>query len=195
MNYTIKYTIFLIVIPAFLIYFSCPAGSESSDQPGIADLIVTNTEKEVLIYLSLENCFTRDMEEAIFAGITTTFVFTVELYRNRSLWFDKKETVVEARHSIKYDSVRRIMNVAYSYKGLHREPEQFSEISRARRAMEELNGLPLISLEKLERGKPYYLHVRAKLERVPLPLDVKGTLTFTPQWYFETDWVRQDFVY
>lgn len=171
-----------------------PAGSETG-RARITDFIVTNTEEEVVVYLSLKDSFTPELEEAILAGITTTFIFTIELYQQRALWFNRQAAAIEARHSIKYDSVKRTLYVSYSYKGSQREPDQFTELSRAKRAMSELSGITIAELSGLERGRPYYVRVRAKLDRVPLPMDIRATVLFSSLWYFETDWARQDFVY
>ncbi|MEA3486172.1 MAG: DUF4390 domain-containing protein, partial [Thermodesulfobacteriota bacterium] len=66
----------------------------------VTDLIVTNTSENLLVYLKVENCFTRDMEEAILAGIPTTFTFVLELRRDRRYWFDKKKFFLEVKHTI-----------------------------------------------------------------------------------------------
>ncbi len=186
-----------IVVPFLLVaclLFPHPVESKTGGAR-IADFIVTNTEEEVVVYLSLENGFTPELEEAVLAGITTTFIFTIELYQQRTLWFNRQAAAIEARHSIKYDSVKRTLYVSYSYKGSQREPDQFTELSRAKRAMSDLSGIPVAELSRLERGRPYYIRARAKLDRVPLPMDIRATTLFSSLWFFETDWARQDFVY
>ncbi len=54
---------------------------------------VTNDATHVLVYARVTNCFTKDMEAAILAGVPTTFTFLVDLYQERRYWLDKRITV------------------------------------------------------------------------------------------------------
>ncbi|MBW2558517.1 MAG: DUF4390 domain-containing protein [Deltaproteobacteria bacterium] len=159
----------------------------------VTDLLITNTSENLLVYFKAENCFTRDMEEAILAGIPTTFTFVMELYRERRYWFDKRESLLEVRHIIKYDNIKKLFYVAFTGDG--RNPEQFKEFLKAKIAMSELNGAVLTSLRQMTKGDRYYLRVKAKLEKVRLPLHLEYVFFFVSLWDFETDWLRQDFVY
>ncbi|HET57507.1 MAG TPA: DUF4390 domain-containing protein [Deltaproteobacteria bacterium] len=193
MNSTIRKFFFLLFLAAAV--FAAGTAPVNAQQANITDVIVTNSEENVIVYLSLGNCFTPEMEEAVFAGITTTFIFTIELYRHRSIWFDKKISSVTIRHSMKYDNIKRTLFVSYSHRGVRGEPEQFTDFTKAQRAMTDLNGVPVAELADLDRGRRYYVRIRAELDKVPLPMDIKNTMLFSSLWYFETDWVRQDFVY
>ena len=159
----------------------------------ITDLIITNTSENLLVYLKVENCFTRDMEEAILAGIPTTFTFVLELRRERRYWFDKKECFLEVGHTIKYDNIKKIFYVAFTEHG--RNLEQFKEFTKAKIAMSELNGIVFTSLRQMTKGDKYYLRVKAELEEVRLPLHLEYVFFFVSLWDFETDWFRQGFVY
>ena len=159
----------------------------------VTDLIITNTSENLLVYLKGENCFTRDMEEAILAGIPTTFTFVLELRRERRYWFDKKESFLEVKHTIKYDNIKKIFYVAFTEHD--RNPEQFKEFAKAKIAMSELNGIVFTPLKQMTKGDRYYLRVKAKLEEVRLPLHLEYVFFFVSLWDFETDWFRQDFVY
>jgi len=132
-------------------------------------------------------------EKAILTGIPTTFTFVLELYRERSHWFDKKESILEVKHTIKYDNVKKILYVVSAGDG--NKPEQFKDFSRAKAAMSELNGVVLTSLMQMTKGDRYYLRVKAKLEKVRLPLHLEYVFFFVSLWDFETDWLRQDFIY
>ncbi len=159
----------------------------------VTDLLISNTADNLLVYLKLENSFTEKMEEAILAGIPTTFTFVLEVYRERSWWFDKKISLLEVRHAIKYDNIKKILYVLFAEGG--KDPEQFKEFSEAKIAMSELNGIAFIPLKQLTKGEAYYLRVKAKLEEVRLPLHLEYIFFFVSLWDFETDWARQDFVY
>jgi hypothetical protein len=180
---------FLILL---LCLFLLPAESLAA-KAEVTDLFTTNTSDNLLVYLKVENCFTKDMEEAILAGIPTTFTFVLELYRERRYWFNKKESFLEVRHTIKYDNVKKIFYVAFTGNG--RNPEQFKEFSKAKIAMSELNGTVFTPLKQLTKDGRYCMRVKAKLEEVRLPLHLEYVFFFVSLWDFETDWLRQDFIY
>jgi hypothetical protein len=159
----------------------------------VTDLLISNTSDNLLVYLKLENCFTEKMEEAILAGIPATFTFILELYQERHRWFDKKLSLLEVRHTIKYDNIKKILYVLFTEEG--KDPEQFKEFSEAKTAMSELNGIAFTPLKQLRKGERYYLRVKAKLDEVRLPLHLEYVFFFVSLWDFETDWARQDFVY
>ncbi len=179
-----------IIILLFLLLLPAEA---LAAQAKITDLLVSNTSDKLLVYLKVENCFTEKMEEAILAGIPTTFTFDIELYRTRGWWVDKKESVLEVRHTIKYDNIKDILYVLSSEEGT--EPEQFEKFSKARVAMSEINGVTLAPLAQLIRGEKYYLRVKAKLDEVRLPLHLEYVFFFVSLWDFETDWATQEFIY
>ncbi|HOO89758.1 MAG TPA: DUF4390 domain-containing protein [Syntrophales bacterium] len=157
----------------------------------VTDLLITNTSDNLLVYLKVENCFTEKIEKAILAGIPTTFTFMLELYQERRYWVDKRVSFLEVQHTIKYDNVKKILYVALDGK----QPEQFKEFSRAKMAMSELNGAVFTPLQQLTKGNRYYLRVKAKLEEVRLPLHLEYVFFFVSLWDFETDWLKQEFVY
>ena len=86
---------------SLFLVFPVPLSAETA---GITDLLVTNNATHVLVYARVTNCFTKDMEAAILAGVPTTFTFLVDLYQERSRWLDKKLIRLTVRHTIKYDN-------------------------------------------------------------------------------------------
>ncbi|MDD5475842.1 MAG: DUF4390 domain-containing protein [Syntrophales bacterium] len=191
-NPAVKQIFLMLLLASSILNLLAPGPAQARDA-SITDFFITNTEEEVLVYLRVKDCFSPEMEEAILAGITTTFLLTIELYQRRGLWFDKKESTLEVRHSLKYDNVKRILYLSHSYRS--GEPQQFTELGKAKRAMSDVSGLPVASLSSLARGQHYYVRVRAKLDKATLPMDIRSTMVFFSLWYFETDWARQDFVY
>jgi len=61
--------------------------------------------------------------------------------------------------------------------------------------MSELNGTVFTPLKQLTKDGRYYMRVKAKLEEVRLPLHLEYVFFFVSLWDFETDWLRQDFIY
>jgi len=60
--------------------------------------------------------------------------------------------------------------------------------------MSELNGIVLASLKDLPKDKSYYVMVKAKLDKIRLPMHMEYVLFFVSLWDFETDWYRQRIV-
>ena len=159
----------------------------------ISDFVISAGQRDLLVYFKVKNCFTQKMEEAIYAGIPTTFTFLLELFQERSLWFDKKIVSGETKHTIKYDTVKKVFYVTFSGDG--RGPLEFTDFSSAKRAMEEVNAAAIFPLSHLAKEGRYFIKAKAKLDKVSLPLHLEYVFFFVSLWDFETDWYRQDFVY
>lgn len=186
-----KIFLFVLFLNSYLLLFS-PVKSFGVEAR-ITDFLITSASGNVLIYFRVKNCFTMKMEEAIQAGIPTTFTFVVELYQERDKNFDKLESSFEVKHTIKYDNIKKIFYVTYTEKG--KKTEQFTYMFQAKTAMSDLNGFAVIPLKRLVRDKRYYVRVKAKLDKVRLPLHLEYVFFFLSLWDFETDWYRQDFIY
>ena len=180
-------SIFLIF--SVLLGFSPPLSAENA---GIRDLQAINSADHVLVYARVTNCFTKDIEAAILAGVPTTFTFVVDLFQERSWWLDRKVTRVTVKHTIKYDNVKKLF---YVYFDGDKEPTSFPDFEGAKRVMADLNGIPVAQLKTLKRNESYYVMIKAKLDKVRLPLHMEYVFFFVSLWDFETDWYREVFFY
>ena len=77
----------LILFLAVFLQWKGPAWAEEAN---LSDIVVTNTRDHLLVYFTVNNCFTAQMNEAIESGLNTTFTFYVKLYEKRDLLWDKK---------------------------------------------------------------------------------------------------------
>lgn len=185
---TVLFAVFLILC-LFPGFFSC---SYQEKNAKITDFLVTSSAENVLVYARVTNCFTKDMESAILAGVPTTFTFLVDLYQKRTHWFDKRISQLVITHTIKYDSVKKTFDVSSSN---GQEPLGFEDFDSAKRAMAELNGIIVAPIRHLKKDKKYYILVKAKMEKVRLPLHMEYVFFFISLWDFETNWYKQEFVY
>jgi len=170
-------------------FFSVPLQAEEAS---IRDLLVTNNATHVLLYARIANSFTKEIEAAILAGVPTTFTFVVELFQEQPGWPDKRLVHLTVRHTIKYDNVKRLFHVTFDGQ---KEPTSFQDYEGAKRAMADLNGLPVAPLKTLKRGEYYYAQIKAMLDKVRLPLHMEYIFFFVSLWDFETDWYREGFFY
>lgn len=80
------------------------SGSSIASEPQVINVKVKKNLGRVLISADLEDAFSEDVEEAILSGMPVTFSYTVNLYRSRSLMWDKEERSVRIHKIVKYDS-------------------------------------------------------------------------------------------
>ena len=180
----------LLVLFCLLLSFPSPLQAAEAT---LSNIIVTNTQEDLLVFFDIKGCFTREMEEAILNGIPTTFTIVIKLYRTRTAWLDASIASITLEHTIKYDSLKNEFRVT-------RSEEDNAEIvvkdfEAAKKAMAEIRNIRVVPLKELqERGK-YQLRVKAELEKVRLPLYLHYVLFFVSLWDFETDWYSVDFIY
>ena len=180
----------LLLLFCFLLSFPSPLQAAEAT---LSDIIVTNTQEDLLVFFDIKGCFTREMEEAILNGIPTTFTIVIKLYRTRAVWLDASIASITLEHTIKYDSLKNEFRVT-------RSEEDNTELvvkdfEAAKKAMAEIRNIRVVPLRELqERGK-YQLRVKAELEKVRLPLYLHYVLFFVSLWDFETDWYTVDFIY
>ena len=111
----------------------------------ITDFTVSNSEDQLLLYLTVKDYFTEEMKTAIHNGIPTTFTFYVHLLKKRNNWPDKKIAEHEFNHSIEYDSLKKEYLIQRNEKNDSRLTPSLEE---AKTLMSEVNGLkvfPVIS--------------------------------------------------
>ena len=180
----------LVLLFCFLLSFPSPLQAAEAT---LSDIIVTNTQEDLLVFFDIKGCFTREMEEAILNGIPTTFTIVIKLYRTRTAWLDASIASITLEHTIKYDSLKNEFRVT-------RSEDDSTELvvkdfDAAKKAMAEIRNIGVVPLKELqERGK-YQLRVKAELEKVRLPLYLHYVLFFVSLWDFETDWYTVDFIY
>jgi hypothetical protein len=158
----------------------------------ITDFFITHNSKDVLAYFTAKNCFNKKIEDAILAGIQTSFTYSIEMYQERTAW-DSVLSRLEVRHTIKYDNVRKIFYVSFSEQG--GVPVEFRNFESAKKAMVDVNGIAVAPLKILKRENQYFIRVKAKLSKLRVHSRLEYFLFFVSMWDFETEWYKQGFVY
>ena len=119
----------------------------------LADIIVTNTRDDLLLYLNVEGAFREKMKKAVLSGVPTTFSFFVDLYRVRNLWVDKKVADLTVTHTIKYDNLKKEFTIKRSWKnGAPLITQSFDE---AQKLMSDIDSLKIVPLKRLKKGEHY----------------------------------------
>lgn len=180
----------LLLLFCFLLSFPSPLQAAEAT---LSDIIVTNTQEDLLVFFDIQGCFTREMEEAILNGIPTTFTIVIKLRRTRTAWPDASIASITLEHTIKYDSLKNEFRVRRSEEG---DTELVvKDFETAKKAMAEIRNIRVVPLKMLQDRGKYQLRVKAELEKVRLPLYLHYVLFFVSLWDFETDWYTVDFIY
>jgi len=174
-----------------------PGEAAISQEPSIEDLTVAlNGQMEVSF--SVTNCCPEKMEEAIQSGVPTTLTFRVKVYRVRSFWPDKKMASLAFKHSIKYDNIKKEYQIEKEYQFHSKESDHslsVKDFKKAKEIMAKVNEAKLLPTDRLEKGRKYYLDVKAEIDPVRLPFGLQHIFFFLSFWDVETDWVRYEFTY
>lgn len=159
----------------------------------LKDIVVTNTRDDLLVYLNVEGAFKEKMKEAILSGLPATFSFFINLHQVRNFWLDKKLSTLKVTHTIRYNNLKKEFMIERSWEKV--EPMATQSFKKAQKLMSEIDGLKLVSLDKLEKGKQYQIRAKAKLSKLTLPFYLHYVLFFVSLWDFETSWYTIDFIY
>lgn len=163
----------------------CQVRSSYGQEADITDFTVSNSETHLLLYLTVTDWLTADMEAAIHNGIPITFVFSIELSAVRSNWPDKKIKEYEFNHSLTYDSLKKEYLITRDEKNDNRSTTSLKE---ADQFMSEINGFKVIPLDELDPQESYIIRAKAKLARKSLPRTFQYLIPFSSPWDFETEW-------
>jgi len=181
------------LIILLLVAFLCWEAPGLAEEASLSDIVVTNTRDHLLVYFTVNNCFTPEMNEAIESGLTTTFTFYVKLYEKRDILWDKKIADLGLSHSIKYDNLTGTYELRLPDR--NDKPVTVRHFDEAKKLMSEVVGLKLVPLYHLKKGARYQLQMMAELDKLELPLYLHYILFFLYLWDFKTDWYAVDFRY
>jgi hypothetical protein len=180
-----------IVLIFLLIVSVCFPSKICARDPRIKDILITNDMENVFLYARLVNGFKPEMELAVLAGIPTIFTMSIEVYQERTPLWNKKIASKEIKHTIKYDNLKKTFSILTN----KAEPEIFSDLESAQKAMSDFNGVAAVPMSSLMKGRSYYAMIKIKMDKVRLPLSLEHVFFFVSLWDFETSWYRQNFTY
>ena len=160
--------------------------------PVIADIALTGSGGRLLLSAAVKDCFTKEMLEGVQNGIPVTFRFKIRLERLRSWWLNQTVSSLGINHTLSYDPIRRVYQVAFSEYG---QPRATRSLTEAQQMMAELDKIELARLDSLVSGEKYALRIKATLVENTLPLSIHSLIPFYSIWNFETDWRLVEFSY
>lgn len=179
------YHVLPLLLLLFLFSVIFQARQLYAQEATITEFTVSNSNDQLTLYLTVNNCFTDEMLAAVHNGIPITFTFYVNIYRERSGWFDKKIREYQFNHTMKYDSLKKEYTVQREENG---DSRSTSSLDEAKLIMAEINGFDVLPLKEIAPHEIYRIEAKAKLARKSLPLYFHYLIPFTSLWDFETDW-------
>jgi len=168
-------------------------GIAAASEARLSNIVVTNTQKDLMVYLNVEGAFTGKMEKAVMNGVPITFSFFVTLNKLRDYWFNKEMEDLKITHTLKYHNLKKEFAVKRSWE--EGKPLIVKTFAEARELMTEIAGLKVAELGELRKGRQYRITAKAELSKVTLPFYLHHILFFVSLWDFETDWYTIDFTY
>lgn len=179
----------IVIILCFLL----PATALAENQAVIENIKLANTRDDLLTYFDVKKAFTPKINQAVLNGIPTTFSFYVTLYKTEGSWFDKTIADIQIKSTLKYNALKKNFSVLRSWKD--KDAVITQTFKEAKSLMTEIDNLKILPLNQLIKGDKYQLRIKAKLDRVTLPLSLHYVLFFVSFWDFETNWYLINFIY
>ena len=188
-----KTDIALKISIVIMLCFLLPATALAENQAVIENIKLANTRDNLLTYFDVKKAFTPKINQAVLNGIPTTFSFYVTLYKTEGSWFDKKIADIQIKSTLKYNALKKNFSVLRSWKD--KDAVITQTFKEAKSLMTEIDNLKILPLKQLTKGDKYQLRIKAKLDRVTLPLSLHYVLFFVSFWDFETNWYLINFIY
>ena len=149
----------------------------------------TRDDQVIVVSFQVANAFNADLEQAIFSGMSYSFTYRFEIYREIPAWPDLRLFHWAVKRTIRYDTLKKTYTVDFGAGG---RPKETTDFAQAKRWMTEFVDHPVAVASSLDRSYKHFLRVKAELDPVRLPLLLDKVLPFMGTWSLETPWVRID---
>jgi hypothetical protein len=179
---------FRVLLP-ILVMLASPAWGQ--ERPTLHELVLTHTDQEVLLYMSLKGGFHQELMEAIESGIPITITYYMRLYRKRGLWFDEEVLAKTIKHIVKYDALKKQYRVS-EINGLFSNIKVTKHEPTMVRWMSEIEGQPLIPFHLLQPDEEYYVKAMADLKAVKSPFPLSHIPFLASLWDTGTPWTASN---
>jgi|MudIll2142460700_1097286.scaffolds.fasta_scaffold281863_1 hypothetical protein len=173
--------LFLLLLSLLLSAAAEAAGAK------ITDIIITQSSEDLLVFATLRDAFTKEIEEGIVNGVSTSFTYYLRLMRKRSLWVDEEVASLTVKQAVVYDPLKDRFTYTSENGGqsITRVTNSFGEI---RRWMSYLERVKLASDRELTPASLYYVQVRAEIRTIKLVFPLNVLLFFVSFWDVDTPW-------
>lgn len=179
------------IISFFLLIFLFLIGNPFcfAEEFSIKDIVVHGDINEVRISSVLTGELGNDILEPIKSGIPITFTYYVELYRQRSLYPDKKISSRVIKKTVSYDNLRKEYKLV---QGIEKDIKNSTskDINEAKKWLRELDSVVIADSHQLKYETTYFLKVKAELKSIKFIFPLNYILFFFSYFDKDTDWHR-----
>ncbi|HEV8676121.1 MAG TPA: DUF4390 domain-containing protein [Methylomirabilota bacterium] len=126
----------------------------------ISNLVVTNSDKTLLVNMVLLGSLPEAVVEGLGTGIPATVRFQVELWQYNSWWVDRRIAATILERQVVYDVLTKEYRVS-AVQGEERDPYVTRDIWEAERILSEVRTLRLAPISSLRGQDLYYVRARA----------------------------------
>ena len=166
--------------------------ARAEEKATINDIVVSNSDRDLLLYLNVDQAFRPEMEEGVLNGIPAAFTFFVSLREVDNGKPGKQVVSLEFDHVLSYDPLKELFSLEFSEDNSSLTADN---LSKAKMLMTDVNGVKVVDLSRLKSDNEYVLSVKARLERKTLPLFFHYLIPFWKLRDYETDWYYVEFRY
>src|SRR5262245_38142469 len=153
----------------------------------ISNLVVTNSERTLLVHLVLLGSLPEAIVEGLGTGIPANVRFQVELWQSVSWWVDRRIAARILERQVVYDVLTKEYRVT-AVQGEERDPYVTRDIWEAERVLSEVRSLRLFPIASLKVEDLYYVQAKADL-RAGTPDSLSKLMPFWTS-RIETSWER-----
>ena len=187
-----KTTIYAVCLVVSSLFFSQRVSFAAQDAT-IVGLSVSGSEP-LKVSFTVQDAFTKEMEDALKSGFPIAFTFNVELDRIRGMWIDEGLGAWEFRRVARYDTLKD--EYVVSQGGVNGNGEsgvRTKDFNEMKEIMSALTLAHIAPAKALIAGESYELRAKATLKTVTLPFFLDHVLFFVKAWNIETDWFSYRF--
>ncbi|MBM9604330.1 DUF4390 domain-containing protein [Desulfopila inferna] len=182
MKKTLLLTSIILVLLLLSVQTSISIPKRTID-PAFSDITVTGSKSHLLLFAMLKNAFTEEMLQGLHSGLPIHFSFFIELSQADS---ENSLISLETRHVISYDTLKETYKVEIEESG--KRFFSYQSLDEAQKAINELNGLKVVELNRLQPDTPYTIRIRAELYKKTLPMGLHRVVPFISWWDIKTKW-------
>jgi hypothetical protein len=132
----------------------------------ISNLVVTNSDRTLLVSAVLLGSLPEELVEGLGTGIPAAVRFQVELWQYNAWWVDRRIAAKIVERQLAYDVLTKEYRVS-ALQGEEREPYVTRELWEAERVLSQVRNLRLVSIASLRGEDLYYVRVRAEVRSAP----------------------------
>jgi len=194
-DYSKIFTVFLL-FPAIFFYFSffsqVNADSNPVVEPVIKDVLLNRCQESLCLNFTLKNGLPLNIEKILQSGIPVKYQYEISLKKRRLLWDDELKHI-ELHRTMVLDNIRDEYVLTFYYPSTR--IITVSSLNDARKYMFRVKNLPIIALEKLEKGQKYSINIRASARKGETSMPFGSLVKMFSSFDFSTEPYEIEFRY